>query len=397
MYLTKEEEKILSGEYGLEYQKAMKALVKLGDALEAERLIRIVHAHISGISYSNIGDAGLEFLEEICKAKVKVFSTCNPAGFDLEKWFEMGVSKQFYKKQQRIIDALRNMGVQITCTCTPYYIRKPNYREHLAWGESSAVLYANSFYGARTNREGGPTSLFAALIGKTPYVGMHIEKYRAPRVLIRVETPINDQSYASTLGYIIGERSNNEIPYVEDLNNLNGDLVKAVCAGAGTSSSLALILFENVSPEAKNYSETKKHLEKIYIEKKDIEEYMSKYEDQGPYDIVFLGCPHLSYNEIIKIYHYVQKVQRKTRIPIFLAASRDVFKKIPLKVFYSLQRSNIRLFKDTCLVVAPLLEMNVRSVITNSIKHAYYLKNIHKVKVKMCNTLECVRIAFEGT
>ncbi len=393
MYLTREEEKILSGEYGPEYQKALKALVKLGEAMGAKRLINIVHAHISGISYRNIGDAGLEFIEELAKAKVRVFSTCNPAGFDLKYWRELKVPKSFFEKQVRIINALSKMGVKTVCTCTPYYVRKPMLGEHLAWGESSAVLYANTVYGARTNREGGPSSLFAALVGKTPYMGVHIEENRKPRAIVNVNVEIKDHAYASALGYLIGEAVKDKIPYVKGLKKLNYDLVKAICAGAGTSSPLPMCILEGISPEQEildlNYVE-----ERLTIELRDIEDYFSKYCYDGEFDAIFLGCPHLSLDELYFVWKILSKNKVKAKYPIVLAISRHLYDKVPRKIIDDLRKLGATILRDTCFVVAPLKRMNIRYVATNSIKHAHYLENIHKVKVRLCETTECLKIAI---
>ncbi len=395
MYLTKEEEEILSGEYGPEYQKAMKALVKLGEAMGAKRLVSISHAHISGISYRNIGDAGLEFIEELSKVKVKVFSTCNPAGFDLEFWKFLSIPRDFFVKQLRIINALSKMGVKTACTCTPYYIREPSFGEHLAWGESSAVLYANTVYGARTNREGGPSSLFAALIGKTPYMGMHLSENRKPKIMINVEVGVEEQAYASTLGFVIGEVAKNRIPYIKirfsSRNKL--DLVKALCAGVGTSSSLPMCIIEGVSPEAKS-TDLSSVEEKIRIEKRDLEKYFTKYSCNENFDAIFLGCPHLSLDEVVSVRKIVSKEKRKVKYPVFLAVSRQIYSRIPYSILEEFKKYGIAVLRDTCLVVAPLNKMKISSVATNSIKHAYYLENIHGVKVRLCKTSECLKIAL---
>jgi len=397
MYLTKEEEAILSGELGPEYQKAMKVLVKLGDALGAEKLIRIVHAHISGISYQNIGDAGLEFLEEYSKVKVRVYATSNPIGFDMKLWSKMNIPESFYRKQMRIVSALKRMGVKQTFTCTPYYIRKPSVGEHLAWGESNAVLYANSICGARTNREGGPSTVFAALIGKVPYMGMHVESYRTPRVLVKVEAPIENSLHASVLGYTIGLYVKDQISLITNIRRRREDIVKAICAGLGTSSSSPLFFIEKISPEI---SETKlKHMditERVEIESHDLENIMDKYSFRANADAVFLGCPHLSYNEIIEIFNYISKFEGTTKIPLTLVTSRKVFNEIPENVKLEFRKKNVKLICDTCFVVAPLKHMDVRRLVTNSIKQAYYLANIHGVKVGLCKTRECIKLAFKG-
>ena len=394
MYLTREEEAILSGEHGPEYQKAMKVLVKLGEALGAERLVNVVHAHISGISYQNIGDAGLEFLEEYSKVKVRTYTTSNPIGFDMNLWREMGIPEEFYAKQLRVVEALKKMGVNETFTCTPYYIRKPLIGEHLAWGESNAVLYANSVCGARTNREGGPSTVFAALIGKVPYMGVHVNENRRPQMLVKVNVPLKNQLYAGILGYIVGTYVKDKIPLIRNIGKISDNMAKALCAGLGTSSSTPLCFLENISPEISKIKIEYSELEKIEVDTQDFKNVIEAYEALNSADTVFLGCPHLSYGEIMKVYKYVSKYDRKAETPIVLVTSRKVFDEIPLHVKTLFKRKNVRLIRDTCFVVSPLKYLGIGKVLTNSIKQAYYLSNIHGVKVGLCETRKCIGVAF---
>jgi predicted aconitase len=162
MQLTEEEKEILSGRRGEALEKAMEIVTALGEIYGADRLVPIRSAQIAGVSYKNIGDAGLELIEDFAKggARVQVMSTLNPAGMDLKFWKDMGVPPKFAAKQKRIIDAYGKMGILTTCTCTPYDISNIALKgDHVAWSESSAVVFVNSVFGARTNREGGPSSL----------------------------------------------------------------------------------------------------------------------------------------------------------------------------------------------------------------------------------------------
>ncbi|MDH5268067.1 MAG: aconitase X catalytic domain-containing protein, partial [Candidatus Bathyarchaeota archaeon] len=123
MYLTKEEERMLDGEEGYAVKKSMEILVALGNIYGAEKLIKVGSVQVAGVSYHNLGDAGLEFLNELAKdGKVRVLTTLNPAGMDLENWRKLGISEEFAEKQNLVIDAFRKMGIIISCTCTPYLI-----------------------------------------------------------------------------------------------------------------------------------------------------------------------------------------------------------------------------------------------------------------------------------
>ncbi|MFB0523839.1 MAG: aconitase X, partial [Candidatus Bathyarchaeia archaeon] len=168
MKLTPEEQGMLSGKHGKAARKSMEILTTLGEIFDAEYMVYVYGVQIAGVSYANLGEAGLEFLSEIAEdGKVRVLTTLNPAGMDRENWRALGIDEEFAENQNRVIDAFAKMGVITTCSCTPYLIgNAPHYGQHLAWAESSAVCYANSVIGARTNREGGPSALASAITGK---------------------------------------------------------------------------------------------------------------------------------------------------------------------------------------------------------------------------------------
>ena len=151
MELTREEEGILGGREGETRQRMMELLVGLGRVFSASRLIPVASAQVSGASYKTIGRWGLEWLESL-DARVTVPTILNPVGMDRERWREAGITPGFAENQEKVLAAYRRLGVRLECTCTPYELLPTRFGEHLAWAESSAVAYANSVIGARTNR-----------------------------------------------------------------------------------------------------------------------------------------------------------------------------------------------------------------------------------------------------
>src|SRR5512136_477540 len=216
MYLTKNEEKILDGEQGEVMERMFRLLVRLGEIYKADKMIPVGSVQVAGVSYKSLADPGTEYLEDLAKkgAKVKVLTFLNPAGMDLENWEKLGFPKDFAKNQLRIMDAFKKMGIIVTSTCTPYLAGNlPRFREHIAWSESSAVAFSNSVIGARTNREGGPSALAAAIIGKTPNYGLHIWENRQPNFHIKVDADLKSSSDFGALGYFVGKQVKNKIPY----------------------------------------------------------------------------------------------------------------------------------------------------------------------------------------
>ena len=222
MQLDPEDERILAGEDGETRQKMLELLVALGKVFGAERLVPIKSPQVSGASYKTIGKYGLDWLSSL-DAKAVVPAVLNPIGMPRTRWQEMGVDPDFAEKQQAVVAAYERLGVRIDCTCTPYYLHETRYGDHLAWSESSAVSYANSVIGARTNREGGPSALAAAIIGKTPCYGLHLDKNRVPQMVIDVHTDTSEWEIADfgALGFHAGKLAGNRIPYF-----------RGICAGS---------------------------------------------------------------------------------------------------------------------------------------------------------------------
>jgi hypothetical protein len=365
MFLTKQEEKILDGELGPIKAKAMRILATLGDIFDADKLIPIDSVQVSGVSYKTIGDAGLSFLEDWSHAKVVVETRMNPAGMDLINWKEMGISEDFANKQLRIIDALTSMGIQKSCTCTPYHAGLiPAKGSHIAWSESSAVVFANSILGAMTNREGGPSALSAALIGKTPNYGMHLERNRVGEILFEVDFDLTDFDF-SLLGYYIGKYAQNKIPIISGIKKANQIQLKSLGAGAAASGGIPLFMIKNITPEFRIIEKP----ERIHV---DHEELISIQEDLTNCDrpnIISFGCPHCSLEEIEEI---IQK--NKTNKEIWICTTKQAKEKIKAIP------SNIKIFSDTCMVVAPVEKLGIECLATDSTKSAHYSQTLSQIK-----------------
>ncbi|MGC9107104.1 MAG: aconitase X catalytic domain-containing protein [Infirmifilum sp.] len=393
MYLDPEEEKMLDGEYGEAIAMAMKTVLRVAEALKAERLVRVKNAHISGISYKNIGDEGLQFLEELAAkgGRVSVPSSMNPAGLDLAQWRNMGVDKGYFEKQMRIINALAALGVKPTLTCTPYLYEDISYGDHLAWSESNAVLYANSIIGARSNRDGGPLALFEAIVGRAPLAGLHVESNRRPELVIdftSVSKEVEEQNMYSVAGLLVGALTGNRVPLVRGLklSKERLDYIKLFLAAVGATGGTGLVLIEGASPE--NYPAS--GVDTIEVDFKMLRETLDNYSrtDEGA---IVLGCPHLSLDEIMDIISRLPENGTATR-KIFLYTSREVYEALSAYM-PRLREKNVYVFADTCMVVSPLNIYAGKEVITDSGKAAFYLK-AQGYKVKLVSRQKAIEMAF---
>lgn len=381
LHLTREEEAVLDGERGAALGRIMELLVAIGDVYGADRLVEVESVQVSGVSYGTIGDAGLEFLEDLSEGDLEtcVPSTLNPAGMDLERWEGMGVPEGFAEKQLRIVEAYSSMGVKPTCTCTPYHLDPPSFRDHLAWGESSAVSFANSVLGARTNREGGPSALAAALVGKTPRYGLHLEENRLPDVEVEVGFRPKGRAGYGALGLDIGEVVGDRVPSI-GVPSPSRDELKSLGAAMAATGSVALYHVPGVTPEIDT-------MDGGPCEKLTVEEPRETTTGEDV-DLVALGCPHLSGDELRRAASLVVQVST----PLWLFASAEVREGNPDAV-KQLEDAGARVFADTCMVVSPLREMGFERVMVDSGKAFTYLPGLGDVEALFASTERCLEVA----
>jgi len=385
MHLTKDEEKILNGEEGEVTERLFRLLVRLGDIYKADKMIPVGSVQVAGVSYKSIGDPGTEFLEDMAskKAKVKVLTYLNPAGMDLENWKKLGFPADFAKNQLRIMSAFKKMGIVVTSTCTPYLAGNlPRFREHIAWSESSAVSFSNSVIGARTNREGGPSALAAAICGFTPNYGLHLWEKRQPTIQVNVDAELNFNSDFGALGYNVGKQVKNKIPYFTGIKNANTDQLKALGAAMAASGAVALYHVEGLTPEADLVE--KKGLEKINVGKKELKETYEKLNSGKKPDIVIFGCPHASLREISALADRLDGKHLKK--PVWICTSRMI-KEAAERMGYNeiIAKAGGSIVADTCMVVSPIEKMGYKTTGVNSGKAANYLPGFCKQEVCFAN------------
>ncbi len=280
VHLNQEELAMLAGEYGRAVKKSMEILRALGTIYGARGMVPVSSVQIAGVSYDNLGEAGLQFLTEMAEEgeispasggmdpkargrKVRVLTTLNPAGMDIENPASLGIDPIFAASQRRVIEAFARMGVTTTCTCTPYLAgNTPGSGNHIAWAESSAVCYANSVLGARTNREGGPSALAAALTGRTPEYGLHLDAERQPGLTVDVQACLNETADFGALGQVIGDiiqsRSGQRVPYLRGVTEAcqgkpSLEMLKSFCASIATYGGVGSVPYRRRHPGSRGF------------------------------------------------------------------------------------------------------------------------------------------------
>lgn len=404
LVLTKAEQELLEGCGGRAARKAMEILVALGAIYGARRMIPISSVQIAGVSYANLGEAGLQFLDEMAQGdgRCRVLTTLNPAGMDIQNWQALGIDAEFAHQQQRVIAAFKRMGVVDTCTCTPYLSGNlPHYGEHIAWAESSAVCFANSVIGARTNREGGPSALAAALTGVTPEYGYHLDEERQPTLTVDVQVILErDRSGSATqqfgaLGKLIGEHLQTlgvrPVPFIRGIPQASMEELKAFCASLATYGGAALFHMEGITPEASKFSAPEQI---VQVGRGDLDEACAALNDDGDaeVDFVSLGCPHLSLREIARLAELLDG--RQVTKEFWITTARPV-KQIADQMGYSarIEASGAKFAVDTCCVVAPI-EGRFKRLATDSAKACYYAYSKNHFKTRFLPFDEVVQEAL---
>jgi len=399
MHLTPEEQALLAGEAGHATQKAMEILTALGRIYGAERMIPVSSVQISGVSYANLGEAGLSWLAEMADGggKTRVFTTLNPAGMDIENYTNLGISEEFAENQRRVLSAFDRMGVVTTCSCTPYLFGNlPRFGEHIAWAESSAVCYANAVIGARTNREGGPSALAAALTGRTPAYGYHLDENRQPTLHVQVKASLTENPDFGALGKAIGDRiqsqSGYRVPLINGVSEANLENLKSLCASIATYGGVALFHIPGITPEASAYPPP---AESLTLTDEDLQYAKQELNtaSREEVDFVSLGCPHLSLREI----HRIAELLNGKRVTkeFWITTSRPV-KGMADRMGYTeiIEAAGAKFATDTCCVVAPI-KSRFNALATDSAKACYYAYAKNNFKTRLLPFDEVVREACQ--
>jgi predicted aconitase len=386
MYLTDEETRMLNGEKGPAVQKAMEILVALGESFGAERLLTVNNVHMAGSSVLVAEEAGTRFVEDIRKQGGTFITkvTTNPTAVDPTKWEEIGIPESDSILQTRLTDAYAGMGANTCNTCIPYLVgNSPRFGEHMAWGESSAVVYANSVCGARTNREGGPSGLASALTGRTPEYGFHLKKNRYGKLLIKVEAPLNDMTDYGTLGYFAGRLAGQDTPVFTNIpSNPTLEQLKALSAALAASGAVSMFHAVGVTPEAPTLEEAfgGQEPEKVFVfgpaEKEKAEAALNK-EPSDHVDWILVGCPNASVEEIREVAEALQGKKVHQEVSLWVTTAGAMYAMAErMGYIQTIEDAGGVVVRETCpflarsRVIAP--KKGYKTLTTNSAKMAFY-------------------------
>jgi hypothetical protein len=274
----------------------------------------------------------------------------------------------------------------------------PRFGEHIAWGESSAICFANSVLGARTNREGGPSALAAAVTGRVPAYGFHLDENRRGKYLIEVQIePKTDKDFA-VLGYFTGQLVGKEVPVFTGIKKMPTlENYKALCAACASSGAVALFHIVGFTPEAPTKQAViDDNVEPVVFGQAEYDKVCAKFEYSGPIDFVVIGCPHVSINEMKELATLLDG--KKLKSGFWVCTSRQV-KLLAERMGYIdiITASGAEIICDTCPVLCyTLSDRGYKTIATNSGKMAHYAPGHWNLQPALLDMSECVQAAING-
>jgi predicted aconitase len=408
LQLSPRDRELLAGEHGPAAKMAMSIIVRMAEFHRAERLLDIEQAHIDSSIY--MGQAGLEFAERLASlgAGVVVPTTLNVSAVDEHHWQEWAVPPDWAANARRQMMAYQQMGCRPTWTCAPYQVELiPKFGQQIAWGESNAIVFANSVIGARTERYPDLLDICAAITGRVPAVGLHLTENRAGQLLLALaDIPPalqQDDSFYPVLGHLMGKLARDRIPVITGLQVQPAeDQFKAMGAASASSGAVALFHVVGFTPEAPTLEAAfkgRQPQERIPITVDSLRAARRELTTASgaKLDMVVLGSPHFSLAEFKQLAPLVEGQRVHPNVK-FLVTSSRAMALLAQKAGYlaALEAFGGQVTVDTCILASPMLPPEIKRLMTNSAKYAYYAPGLLATEITFGSLTDCVRSAVEG-
>lgn len=371
MQLTEEEKAILEGAQGQVKQKAMQTLVRYGETFSAERLVPITRGHVVMPAGASFIPSQLEILDSLVKDGLKfaVPTSINPRPFEQSK--PGIIAKMVYNRQEQFENLQNALGVIPCYTCAPYLgDNVPQEGEILGWAESSAVVFANSVIGARTNRNSSMVEICSSILARTPEYGLLLDENRRADYLVELEV---SELHYSLIGFCVGAAVGEKVPYY---SGLPGDIswgdLKDMGAASAASGAVGLYHVENVTPEAvkQGRSLLKEDCPTIKVTDRDIKLVRERLGLSGQPNLVIIGCPHLTAEQLSL---WAQKIDGPVQIETWLVTAPSILRHFRETAEYeALYRNKVRFMTLCSLAFMDSPHLKKLRVLTNSGKLAYY-------------------------
>ena len=403
-FLTGEDQAMLHGEGSEAQALAMRVLVGMARATGARRMIDISGAHIDGTLY--LGRASLDFATRLRDGggRVAVPTTLNVSSLDLLHPDLFLGDDPTRDAALAMMSAYLDMGASPTWTCAPYQLAdRPGFGDRVAWGESNAIVFANSVLGARTPRFGDFADMAAAITGRAPEFGLYLDRHRRARVEIDVsriaeKARLTDEFFA-VLGFLIGAEAGSEVPAVTGIESATEDQLKVLGAGAATSGAVSMIHVVGITPEAPTLASAVDGIAPRLV-RVTPDAISSAYQALSSTDAenlrtVHLGTPHYSARQIARLQDLLAGRRVHPDMTLYVNTGRDVLAS-SAEIVESLEEIGVVFVTDTCTYVTAILPTGPGAAMTDSAKWAYYAPGNLGVDVVFGSTSDCVESAVAG-
>lgn len=408
LQLSERDSAMLGGEFGAGVARAMRIVTRTADVMNAPHLIDICSAHIDGCLYH--GQTSLDFVEFFVATdtKVAVPTTLNVGSLDLIHPELYHGDRSVQRSAQRLMDAHLLLGCESSFTCAPYQLKnRPSQGNQIAWAESNAIVFANSVLGARTSRYGDFLDLAAAITGRAPYAGLHVDENRAGQIVFRVAdfSPLASRDiYFAALGLLVGKIAGALVPVIVGLpSDTSEDELKALGASAASSGAVALFHAVGITPEAPTLDaalQGRSPLGTVDVSLADLDEIrrtLNHGQEGDALVAVSLGTPHFSLAEFFRLAELLDRFDRKPKVDFYVNTSRFILWELAERgLDRQFEERGIQIVVDTCTYITPVMKKLTGLVMTNSGKWASYAPANIGVTVAYGSMSECVQSAFEG-
>ena len=401
---------MLDGQHGFPRQWAMQQLMQVAHFFGASDFVPVSQAHIM-CDTESLGEAGIAHLEflsnhERDQRTVAIPAITDPRGTDFCKYQQLKQPEEFVVRERRTIKALRRMGILMTDTCINYQsVAPPVFGEHIAFGDTGSTIYANSVFGARSNFEGGPAALSAALTGRVPRYGYHLDEHRISTHHFIVDFQPKTLSDWGALGAVVGESSGSywATPFISGVDiQPNSDALKHFGAAVASYGSVPLYLLEGISPEAANRAPLENigndKTERINVDR--IKKFYAKTNQNISVDVVVFAAPQLSLFEIQDIVSMLngRRVHRNT---LMLVATSPEIKHAcdRFGITDCLEQSGAVLLSGVCFYQMYARELSQANEWKTLVSNSAKLVNIiagYGYEPMLATTEQCIEAAVTG-
>jgi predicted aconitase len=404
--LTAEERGILAGSRGEAARRALEYQIEVGRFWGARRFVRVTNVHMMG-DIEVMGDAGLQFLRDEVRrsARCAVATTTNARCIDFEHCERLGQEPAEVAKERELIQCLRRMDVVTTDTCINYQsVYQPHLGEHVAWGDTGTVIYANSVFGARSNFESGPAALAAAITGRTPEYGFHLSEKRKGTFAVRLEAKLDDLADWGAVGKLVGEAHQDyfAVPVFHGYHRVPGaDELKHLGAALASYGSMGMFHFIGVTPEAPASPE--RFREQVTITDREISSVYGGYSlGDGDARLVVFSGPQQSLLEMKRLAALFEGRKVRPGSSCFVTTNGAVLAQCrALGYAQTLEHAGVTILQGVCFyILQNLSPMRQANRWTNMVSNSAKIVNIigaHRFNTILRRTHDCVEIACTGS